>query len=103
MAHAPSIDHIYGGQTTARAADAAIADLSRRQHGVVSRAQLPALGLGRRAIDNRVECGRLHVIHSGVYAVGHPLPSQRGLWMAAALAGGAGAVLSYRDAAALWG
>jgi very-short-patch-repair endonuclease len=76
--------------------------MARSQHGVVSRAQLARIELGRRAIDHRVSQGRLHVIHRGVYAVGHDALTQRGRWMAAVLAGGDGAVLSHRDAAALW-
>lgn len=51
----------------------------------------------------RVEAGRLHRLHQGVYAVGHARPPQEGLWMAAALACGEGAVVSHRSAAALWG
>jgi very-short-patch-repair endonuclease len=76
--------------------------LASRQHGVVGRRQLLALGLGRRAIDHRVERGRLLVLHRGVYAVGHRALTQRGRWMAAVLAAGPGAVLSHRSAAALW-
>src|SRR5207342_1484698 len=42
-------------------------------------------------------------VHRGVYAVGHPLLTVEGRWMAAVLASGAGAVLSHRSAAMLWG
>jgi very-short-patch-repair endonuclease len=82
--------------------DRAVAALAARQHGVVARGQLVALGLGARAIEHRVRCGRLHVRHRGVYAVGHPLLSVRGRWMAAVLAT-KGGVLSHRSAGALWG
>ena len=44
---------------------------------------------------------RLHRLHLGVYAVGHPRLRAHGRWMAAVLGCGPGAVLSYRDAAAL--
>ncbi|MEA2425121.1 MAG: hypothetical protein QOH13_1531 [Thermoleophilaceae bacterium] len=84
-------------------ADAHIADLAARQHGVVSRRQLLALGLSRDAITRRIATGRLHRVHRGVYAVGHPRLPRDGHWMAAVLACGAGAVLSHRSAAALWG
>lgn len=84
-------------------ADRAIGALAERQHGVVSRAQLSELGLGRRAIGHRIEVGRLVVVHRGVYSVGHRLLTQHGRWMAAVLACGPGAVLSHRAAAALWG
>jgi predicted transcriptional regulator of viral defense system len=83
--------------------DRAIADIATRQHGVVSHAQLLGIGLGRGAIRHRVEAGRLHRLHRGVYSVGHRVVSERGTWMAAVLAGGSRAVLSHRDAAALWG
>lgn len=83
--------------------DAGIADLAGKQHGVVARWQLRALGVGRHAIAHRIDSGRLHRLHPGVYAVGHRSLSWRGRWMAAVLAGGEGAVLSHRSAAALWG
>jgi hypothetical protein len=82
--------------------DRAIAQIAERQHGVVSLLQLPALGLGARAVRDRVAAGRLHRVHRGVYAVGHPRLTISGRWMAAVLACGPGAVLSHRDAAALW-
>jgi len=77
--------------------------LARRQHGVVGRQQLIDLGLGRRAVARRLEQGRLHERHRGVYVVGVRRISRRGRWMAAVLACGAGAVLSHRSAARLWG
>jgi very-short-patch-repair endonuclease len=63
--------------------------------------QLLALGYTRHQIQRRIEAGRLHIIHRGVYAVGRRKLTIRGRWMAAVLAGGPGAVLSHRDAAAL--
>jgi predicted transcriptional regulator of viral defense system len=77
--------------------------LAGRQHGVVSRAQLVALGLSEEAIARRMKSGRLHRLHRGVYAVGHTSLSQEGRWLAAVLACGPGALLSHRSAAALWG
>jgi hypothetical protein len=61
------------------------------------------IGLGAAAIDHRVKRGALHVIHHGVYAVGHRVLSREGRWLAAVLAAGPGAVLSHRSAAAMWG
>jgi len=87
----------------ARPSDRVIAELAVQQHGVVSLAQLVELGLHVGIVDKRVAAGRLHRVHHGVYAVGHPLLSQRGWLMAAALACGAEAVVSHRSAAALWG
>ena len=49
-----------------------------------------------------MRAGRLHRVHRGVYAVGHPGLSSEGRWMAAVLACGDGAVLSHRSAAELW-
>jgi very-short-patch-repair endonuclease len=82
--------------------DARIAALAARQHGVVARRQLRALGLGEDAIDRRIARGGLHPRHRGVYAVGHTLTTRAGVWMAAVLAVGPDAVLSHRSAAALW-
>lgn len=66
-------------------------------------AQLAALGLSREAVRKRVEAGRLHRLHRGVYAVGHAAPSEARRFMAAVLACGRGAVLSHVSAAVLWG
>jgi very-short-patch-repair endonuclease len=89
-------------QRRTRGADAEIAALAARQDGVVARRQLLALGLGGDAIGRRLRAGRLHRVHRGVYAVGHPLLSGHGVWMAAVLVA-EGAVLSHRSAAGLWG
>ena len=77
--------------------------MAEAQHGVVSRAQLVALGLGRGAIDHRLRIGRLHLVHRGVFAVGHRVRAREAAWMSAVLAAGSEAVLSHRSAAALWG
>jgi very-short-patch-repair endonuclease len=61
------------------------------------------LGVGPSAVDRWRRMGRLHRLHRGVYAVGHPGLSQEGRWMAAVLAAGPDAVLSHRSAANLWG
>lgn len=80
-----------------------IARLAARQHSVVKRAQLLELGLTVAAIDHWLRAGRLHRIHRGVYAVGHPSLTWKGKWLAAVFAAGASAVLSHRSAAALLG
>jgi very-short-patch-repair endonuclease len=79
-----------------------IARLAERQHGVVALPQLVRLGLSQRAVSHRTAAGRLHRIHRGVYAVGHPVLPRYGRWMAAVLAAGPGAALSHASAAALW-
>jgi very-short-patch-repair endonuclease/predicted transcriptional regulator of viral defense system len=78
------------------------AALAARQHGVVARRQLEAMGLSQSAIGRQAAAGRLHRIHRGVYAVGHRRLSLHGHWMAAVLAAGPGAALSHASAAALW-
>lgn len=65
-------------------------------------AQLVALGVDRHAVSRRVADGRLRPLHRGVYAVGPGPLTPQGTWMAAVLACGLDAVLSHRDAAALW-
>lgn len=77
-------------------------ELAGRQHGVVARRQLLALGFSARSIEHRVERGRLHLVMHGVYAVGWPTLTPKRRWMAAVLACGDGAALSHRSAAALW-
>jgi very-short-patch-repair endonuclease len=94
-----SNDHSRGGPRR----DAAIWALVKRQHGVIARRQLLALGLGPRRIERRIASGRLHPVWRGVYAVGRPLLDTRGRWMAAVLACGQEAALSHGSAAALWG
>ena len=64
--------------------------------------QLERLGLSRATVAARAASGRLHRIHRGVYAVGHPVLARDGRWMAAVLAAGPGAALSHASAAALW-
>jgi hypothetical protein len=92
--------------------------LAGRQHGVLARRQLLALGFGPRAVEHRIARGRLHPVARGIYAVGWPHLDARRRWAAAVLVGAAGdratpsptqpylgngAALSHRSAAALWG
>ena len=55
------------------------------------------------AIRHRLETGRLHRLHQGVYAVGRPEIARLTQLMAAVLAAGSGARLSHRSGAELWG
>lgn len=87
----------------AESVDAAIRAVAEAQGGVIGTRQLRALGLTRSAIRHRVAKGRIVPIHDGVYALGHRALTRHGRWIAAVLACGPGAVLSHRDAAALWG
>lgn len=72
-------------------------------HGVVSRRELLAAGVGRGAIEHGVKRGRLFLKYRGVYAVGRPDLSVWGERRAIVLACGTGAVLSHRSAAGAWG
>lgn len=83
--------------------DRALAKIAAPQHGVVTTAQLRAAGIGRNATTKRIQAGRLHPLHRGVYSVGHTNLSFEGRCMAALLALGTGAVVSHVSAAALWG
>lgn len=80
-----------------------LADLARKQGGVVTLNDLRRLGIGEDAVQKRVRAGSLHRLHRGVYAVGHLALTPRGILLAAVFAGGPGAVASHRSAAALWG
>jgi very-short-patch-repair endonuclease len=80
----------------------AIARIAQRQHGVISTAQLLAVGVSHATISRWTSAGWLHRVHHGVYAVGHPGLSNEGWWMAAVLASGPDAVLSHLSAAHLW-
>lgn len=78
-------------------------ELVRGQHGVITRAQLHALGYTDEAIRHRVRTGRLFVLWPGVYAVGRPGVSPLGRWTAATLACTEGTALDGESAMALWG
>ena len=86
-----------------RGVDLEIARTASGQHGLVTLEQLRALGISADGAYQRAVAGRLHRVHEGVYAVGHPLLTTEGRSMAAVLACGSGAVLSHRSAAALLG
>jgi predicted transcriptional regulator of viral defense system len=70
---------------------------------VVSAAQLYELGFTRQAVYRRVRKGRLHRLHTGVYAVGHLSLKPPAGQLAAVLACGSDALLSHDSAVVLWG
>lgn len=87
----------------ASAAPGSLADLAKRQHGVVSIRQMTGpLGYSRSAVYRAVDARRLHRLYPGVYAVGHTRISLHGQCLAAVLACGPEAVLSHVSAAWLW-
>jgi len=78
-----------------------IARSAGRQHGVISRAQLMALGAAKDAIRRWVAEERLYRLHRGVYAVGHEALTPKSRYLAAVYACGPDALLSHRAAGAL--
>lgn len=78
-----------------------IAGLAMRQHGVVAREQLINLGISPSTIGHWVSIGHLHVLHRGVYAVGHRRLTDEGRWLAAVLVCGESAALADVSAAEL--
>jgi very-short-patch-repair endonuclease len=74
---------------------------ARRQHWVVTFAQLLALGVSRDAIAWAIRRGILRRLHRGVFLVGPETPPPLALEAAAILAAGKGAVLSHESAAYL--
>ena len=87
---------------TPRGGDAEIVALARRQHGVVTTAQLLQAGFGRNAIAAKVARGWLRRLHRGVYAVG-ALENELTAPTAALAAYGPNAIISHRTAATIWG
>ena len=69
---------------------------------MVVRWQLLEAGVTVGAIDYALHTGRLRQVHRGVYMIGGAAVCIEARWIAAVLAYGPGAVLSHRDAAALW-
>lgn len=84
---------------SAVSSDRTIASIAARQHGIVTRRQLLAIGVSRHAIDRRLRHAHLRSVHAGVYQVG-PVPLPRSREMAAVLACD-GATVSHRTAAVL--
>ncbi|HKJ92722.1 MAG TPA: type IV toxin-antitoxin system AbiEi family antitoxin domain-containing protein [Longimicrobiales bacterium] len=92
-----------GGGTLGTTIETTIAQAAARQHGVVTRAQLLAVGLTVDRIRSRVHAGRLVPLHHGVYLLGNllePLRPAHYREMPAVLACGRGAAVGRRNA--LW-
>ncbi len=83
--------------------DATLARVAAGQRGLVTRAQALDAGIGRGAIDDRVRRGALHVVHRGVYLVGHAVPPRLALEHAAILAAGPRVLIARASAAWMWG
>src|SRR4051812_36345481 len=86
-----------------RTVEQVIAEIARRQYGVVTWSQLRAAGISAAEIKWRAESGALLREYRGVYRVGHRAPSVESSYLAAVRACGDNAVLSGCAAAYLWG
>jgi predicted transcriptional regulator of viral defense system len=78
-------------------------EIAAAQWGVIGLHQLLACGVSRAMVGRWLAEGRLHPIHRGVYALGHPAISIEGRLVAALLLAGPGGVLSHATAAWWWG
>lgn len=76
-----------------------MAQLVRRQHGRITRAQLVALGVPSSTVGAWSRSGYLTRVLPRVYAVGHTAPSREADLWAAVLYAGPGAMLSHASAA----
>jgi very-short-patch-repair endonuclease/predicted transcriptional regulator of viral defense system len=83
--------------------DERLGALAMRQHGVVTRRQVRALGFDRNAIARRLRSGALVAINTHVYRARGAPETPRSLVMAAVLSGGPDALASGWTALALHG
>jgi predicted transcriptional regulator of viral defense system len=67
---------------------AIVACVAARQHGCVSTRDLREAGVDKACACRWLADGRLHRMHHGVYAVGHPGRTTLGDYLAAVLACG---------------
>jgi len=79
----------------------ALTEMAGRQHGVVARRHLLAVGFSRDAIRRLIGSGWLHRIHRGVYHVGHATPTRLGVHLAATAAFGRRTAVSHLPAVIL--
>lgn len=79
-----------------------MAELAKRQHGVVSTSQLAQLGYSRFVAADAAKAERLHRLHRGVYAVGYKPLTWHGYCLATVLAC-APAYASHAAAGWIWG
>lgn len=76
--------------------------VTSRQHAAISRRQAMALGLGRKAIQKRIDNGIWVPTRRGTYATAGSPQTWEQRVMLAVLSGGPGAVASHLTAAMLW-
>lgn len=80
-----------------------LAQLARRQHGLITSAQAAAVGLSGGAQKRRVRNGRWTRVVPGVFSLAGTADNWRQRTLAAVLSAGQGAVASHTTAAALFG
>ena len=85
----------------ARALPVTCRELLGTQHGVMSRPQALAAGIGPETVKSMVRTGRWQQLHRGVYATYTGEPDRLAQMWAALLRAGPDAVLSHRSAAEL--
>src|SRR5579871_621462 len=69
----PALHGIWAPMHAAGEGEAGVVRLASAQHGLVTRRQLEAAGIGRGVISRRVRCGRLfRTTLKGVYLLGRP-------------------------------
>jgi hypothetical protein len=82
--------------------DVRVSQLAARSWSVLGVGELHACGLSDDAISVRVDNGRLHPVHHGVYAIGHAAPPLEGCFLAAVKACGEAALLAGVAAGSHW-
>lgn len=92
---------LRSGLQTTPPPDVLVTLRAAERQGQITIAELRECGLGHRAIAVRVRNGQLHRMYRGVYAVGHAGVTREGRCMAAVLACGSPAYLSWYAAGML--
>ncbi|HWE57221.1 MAG TPA: type IV toxin-antitoxin system AbiEi family antitoxin domain-containing protein [Acidimicrobiales bacterium] len=86
----------------AETAQKRVTEMARWQYGLVTTAQFHAAGFDRNSIQHLVQTGWLTPVRQHVYRIDAVVPTWRSAALAAVLAAGDGAVVSYYSAGALW-
>jgi very-short-patch-repair endonuclease len=82
--------------------DAAVAELAKNQHGLVTRAQAKAAKISSSGIDRRLANGAWEPVYARVYRLSGSPETEWQKVLSVCLHGGEGAVASHRTAAWLW-
>jgi predicted transcriptional regulator of viral defense system len=93
----------FGSTPRDQKASLLAAQLAGRQWGVIGSRQLRACGIGKSTACRWRADGRLHVLHRGIYVLGHPSIPVEGRLVGALIHAGPDAALSHATAAWWWG